>query len=130
MDGEIIVSDPEGKPDFEAMMSRFQSKRKNLGIGTLTYAVFDVIQYKGESVTHLLLLDRKQLLNEIITKDTSLVTKVKYIEGNGTAFFDLIKQQALEGIVMKQKYSHGSVNLLLPAIRNNLRRNKTLLEHN
>jgi len=26
LDGEIIVADSDGKPDFEAMMSRFQSK--------------------------------------------------------------------------------------------------------
>src|SRR5213595_1466909 len=41
LDGEIIVSDSTGKPDFEAMMSRFQSKRNTLENGTLTYVVFD-----------------------------------------------------------------------------------------
>lgn len=40
--------------------------------------VFDVIQYKGISVTKIPLTERKQLLNEIITEDTSLVAKVKY----------------------------------------------------
>src|SRR5207253_1820997 len=93
LDGEIIVSDPSGKPDFEAMMSRFQSKRNNLENNTLSYVVFDVIQYQGNSVSLLPLMKRKELLDEIITQDTSLVAKVKFIEGHGSAYFDLVRQQ-------------------------------------
>ncbi|MDN3015880.1 hypothetical protein PH210_06620 [Paenibacillus sp. BSR1-1] len=51
MDGENIVSGVDGKPDFEAMMSRFQSNRNLLVSGTLSYVVFDVIKYKGKCVT-------------------------------------------------------------------------------
>ncbi|MGG6362239.1 ATP-dependent DNA ligase [Peribacillus frigoritolerans] len=109
LDGEIIVTDQEGKPDFEAMMARFQSKRIILENCSLSYVVFDVIQYKGESVSRLPLMDRKQLLDEIITQDTSLVAKVKYIEGHGSAYFDLVRQQGLEGIVLKRKDSHYEV---------------------
>ncbi|KOP81502.1 RNA ligase family protein [Cytobacillus solani] len=109
LDGEIIVTDPEGKPDFEAMMSRFMSKRNILEENTLSYVVFDVIQYKGKAVSRLPLTERKQLLNEIIPQDTSLISKVKYIEGNSTAYFDLVKQLGLEGIVMKRKDSRYEV---------------------
>jgi DNA ligase 1 len=105
LDGEIIVSGAGGKPDFEAMMSRFMSKRNTLENGTLSYVVFDVIQYKGESVTGLPLIDRKQLLDEIITQDSILIAKVKYIEGHGSSYFDLVQQQGLEGIVLKRKDS-------------------------
>ncbi|MFP5116099.1 ATP-dependent DNA ligase [Bacillaceae bacterium C204] len=109
LDGEIIVTDQYGKPDFEAMMARFQSTRTHLEDATLSYVVFDVIQYKGESVSSLLLMERKQLLDEIITQDTSLVAKVKYIEGHGSAYFDLVRQQGLEGIVLKRKDSRYEV---------------------
>lgn len=91
LDGEIIVSDSSGKPDFEAIMSRFQSKRNNLENCTLSYVIFDVIQYKGNPVSRLPLMERKQLLDEIITQDTSLVAKAKYIEGPGSAYFDLVQ---------------------------------------
>jgi DNA ligase-1 len=67
------------------MMSRFQSSKANLDNCTLSYVVFDVIQYKGKSVSSLPLMERKQMLDEIITQDTSLVAKVKYIEGHGSA---------------------------------------------
>lgn len=85
------------------------SKRNILDENTLSYVVFDVIQYKEKAVSRLPLTERKQLLNEIISQDTSLISKVKYIEGNGTAYFDLVKQQGLEGIVMKRKDSRYEV---------------------
>ncbi len=53
--------------------------------------------------------DRKQLLKEIISYDTGLLAKVKYIEGHGPAYFDLVWQQGLEGIVLKRKESHFEV---------------------
>jgi DNA ligase 1 len=109
LDGEIIVTDPAGKPDFEAMMSRFQSKRNILIDDTLTYAVFDIIQYQGQSVTRLPLIERKQLLDDVIAHDTSLVTKVKFLEGHGSAYFDLVQLQGLEGIVLKRKESRYEV---------------------
>jgi DNA ligase 1 len=40
---------------------------------------------------------------------TSLVAKVNYIEGYGTAYFDLVRQQGLEGIVLKRKDSRYEV---------------------
>jgi DNA ligase 1 len=109
LDGEIIVTNQTGMPDFEAMMSRFMSKRNILEEGTLSYVVFDIIKYKGEPVTRLPLIERKQLLNEVIYTDSSLVAKVKYIEGHGAAYFHLVQQQGLEGIVLKRKDSRYEV---------------------
>jgi DNA ligase-1 len=91
------------------MMSRFQSSKANLDNCTLSYVVFDVIQYKGKSVSSLPLMERKQMLDEIITQDTSLVAKVKYIEGHGSAYFDLVRQQCLEDIVLKRKDSRYEI---------------------
>jgi DNA ligase 1 len=71
--------------------------------------VFDVIKYKGKSVTRLPLLDGKRLLDEIIPDDSSLVAKLKYTEGHGSAFFDLVRHQKLEGIVLKRKDSRYEV---------------------
>jgi DNA ligase 1 len=55
------------------------SKRNILENGTLSYVVFDIIQYKGESVTRLPLIEREQLLGEVIPTDTGLLAKVKYL---------------------------------------------------
>ncbi|MBT2721428.1 ATP-dependent DNA ligase [Bacillus sp. ISL-46] len=102
LDGELIVSDNNGKPDFEAMMSRFQSSKNRVPV---SYVVFDVIEYQGQRVTNLPLIKRKELLNEIIPVDTALLSKVQYILGNAQAYFEVVCQQELEGIVLKRKDS-------------------------
>lgn len=106
LDGEIIVTDQQGKPDFEAMMERFQSKKSEL---TIQYCVFDLLYYNGQNVTHLPLYERKELLDKIV-EDTDMISKVRWMYGNSPAYFELVKQQGLEGIVQKKansKYEIG-----------------------
>ncbi|ALC92937.1 ATP-dependent DNA ligase [Bacillus sp. FJAT-18017] len=107
LDGELIVTDSEGKPDFEAMMSRFQSGAK--GSHPVSFVAFDVIQYNGERVTGLPLLDRKQILADLVPTDSSLLAKSQFLEGNGAAYYDAVCSQSLEGIVMKRKDSRYQV---------------------
>lgn len=110
LDGEIIISVENGKPDFEELMSRFQvSNPRRIPtmsrIKPVTFCVFDVVYYKGNNISHLPLSDRKGILDEVLTEDLPLITKVPSIIGNGNALFDLVKQQNLEGIVLKKKNS-------------------------
>nr|WP_317853540.1 RNA ligase family protein [Neobacillus sp. Marseille-Q6967] len=100
------MSNKAGKPDFEAMMSRFMSYRDKTPV---TFVAFDVIQHEGESVTKLPLLDRKELLADIIPTDSPILAKTQFIEGHGEAYFDVIKAQDLEGIVLKRKDSSYEV---------------------
>lgn len=109
LDGEII-SDEKGKPDFEDLMSRFQiSSPKRIPIVSkirpITFCPFDVVYYKGKKITHLPLTERKEMLNEIIPEDLPRITKTLSIIGNGEALYNLVKQQGLEGIVLKKKDS-------------------------
>lgn len=107
LDGEIIVSDKDGKPDFEAMMEKFMSSKSDAKV---SYVVFDVLMYQGKSVRNLPLLKRKEILAEIIPVDTPLLSKVQFIEGHGKEYFDLVKAQSLEGIVLKKKNTKYEAN--------------------
>lgn len=102
LDGELIVPDELGKPDFEAVMQRFQSKHSNHFV---QYCVFDLIYLKDEKVTHFPLIERKLLLEKILPADNDHIVPVKWILGYGNAYFDLVRQKALEGIVLKSKDS-------------------------
>ncbi|MEC4565484.1 RNA ligase family protein [Paenibacillus sp. CMAA1739] len=97
LDGELIVTDSEGKPNFESVMERFKSRKSKHKV---TFCAFDIINYKGESVTHLPLIERKEIL-ESAFKDNEYYTKTKFILGHGVEYFNLTKQQKLEGIVLK-----------------------------
>ncbi|MCK6208480.1 RNA ligase family protein [Bacillus infantis] len=107
LDGEIIVTDQDGKPDFEAMMERFMSSRS---VHPFQYCVFDLLYYKGENMMFKPLYKRKALLEGILPTDDKIVY-VQHLGGHGQQYFDLIREQELEGIVLKKmdsKYSPGT----------------------
>ncbi|OIK14214.1 ATP-dependent DNA ligase [Bacillus sp. MUM 116] len=110
LDGEVVMMDSNGKIDFEAVIARFAvtntDRIKILSeMEPVSFVAFDVLVYEGEKVTNLPLYRRKELLNELIPDDTPVLSKVLSIDGNGEALFNLIKQQDLEGIVLKKKDS-------------------------
>lgn len=63
LDDELIVSDTAGKPDLEAMMARIMiSKANSSAKSRVTFITFDVLEHKGKQVTHLPLLELKEIL--------------------------------------------------------------------
>lgn len=108
-DGELVVTDSMGKPDFEALMKRFSStsnsKLKSL-LSTLPvqYVIFDVIHLRENDITNLPLLKRKEILEKLI-EETGSISKIRFIEGRNEDLFNLVCQQDLEGVVLKQKDS-------------------------
>jgi DNA ligase 1 len=106
LDGEIIVTNQHGKPDFEAVMRRFQSKRDK---SPVQYCVFDIIYYNHKPVYSLPLVERKKLLEKVI-QDNSIITKCRWTYGRCSDLFNLCKQQDLEGIVMKKADSTYQIN--------------------
>ncbi len=106
IDCELIVSDIDGKPNFAAVMERFKSIKSKHKV---TACAFDIIKYKKKDITKLSLLERKELLDESFIENT-YYTKSKFLVGKGIEYFDLVKQQGLEGTVQKlidSKYEIG-----------------------
>lgn len=56
LDGEIIVTDSKGRPDFEAMLERFQSSNSNYEI---EFCVFDLLYYQNENIMRKPLMEKK-----------------------------------------------------------------------
>ncbi|SFJ82461.1 ATP-dependent DNA ligase [Thermoflavimicrobium dichotomicum] len=109
LDGELIVTNKHGHPDFESIIKRFQTtnERKIQSFQVtlpVQYCVFDILRYEGKDLTKLPLIERKAILDEVI-EDNEVITRVPYIEGNGKQLFNLVQQQGLEGIVLKKKDS-------------------------
>lgn len=107
LDGEIVVTDSDGKPNFEFVMERFKSKKS---IHQITFCVFDIIYSSDRKLTSIPLIDRKEILDNTIPEDTNLLTKVKWTLGSGVAYFELVKQHDLEGIVSKMADSKYHIN--------------------
>ncbi|RXZ78323.1 DNA ligase [Paenibacillaceae bacterium] len=101
LDGELIVTDENGHPDFEAVMSRFQSKKSKVSV---VFCAFDILRYRGIDVTSLSLLERKKLLSEAF-EETSHYKLIQPVNGSATAYFEVVKRFGLEGIVIKDLFS-------------------------
>lgn len=115
LDGELIMTDDEGRPDFEKVMSRF-SVTNQIRVEQLAetepvhFCVFDILKYKGKDVTNLPLLERKALLEKVVT-DSQIISKVQYMDGeHGEQLFQLCKERELEGVVMKKKDSRYEID--------------------
>lgn len=106
LDGELIVTDSQGKPDFEAMMERFKSRKSK---HKATFCVFDIVKYNNKDVNELPLIVRKGAL-ETAFSDTANIVKSKFIVGNAEQYFELVKSQQLEGIVMKKADSKYEID--------------------
>ena len=61
LDGEIVVLDEEGNPNFQKLQHYEENKHL-----PLLYQVFDLLEMNGKQTYDLPLIQRKELLKEII----------------------------------------------------------------
>jgi len=100
VDGEIVVVNEQGLPDFSGL----QLWRSEAD-GQLFYYLFDILWLDGYSIMHLPLEERKELLKSIIPKGSSHLRFSDIIEDNGDKAFELAKQLHLEGVMAKKSGS-------------------------
>lgn len=109
LDGELVVM-KNGKPDFyeiqrRSMMSdpfKIHYAAKQL---PACFTAFDILYYENREVIGLPLTERKELLSKALREESERLAISRVIENGGTAFYQLAKQQDLEGIVAKRKDS-------------------------
>jgi bifunctional non-homologous end joining protein LigD len=99
LDGEIVVVDDKGEPDFEAL----QNYQKT-GKGHLLYYVFDLPYFKGHDLTDLPLIRRKEILKKILPP-SPVIRFSDHVLKEGILFFNAAKGKGLEGIVAKHSQS-------------------------
>ncbi len=97
LDGEIVLLDEDGKPDFQ----KLQHYDDNTNY-PLVYYVFDILMLNGESTIDFTLIERKQLLKELLG-DNATIKYCDHIEDVGTAFYKKVVEQNMEGIMAKKK---------------------------
>lgn len=98
LDGELIAPGVETPDDFERAMSRFSGNKEQ----QILYMAFDIITYQNKSVTSYPIEERKGLLTELLSKINSpYIHLVPYVQKEGDAFFNVIKDKKMEGIVAK-----------------------------
>jgi len=97
VDGEIVVLNEEGVPDFDSIQLWDQKKQ-----GQLTYYVFDLLWLEGLDLTQEPLYLRQEILKQILPEN-GVIRFSDHIDGVGKDFFEVAKQNNLEGIIAKKK---------------------------
>ena len=106
LDGELVVL-IDGKPNFYALQKRsLMSDEFRIKLAAkndpVQFVAYDILYLDGKDLTVKPLMERKEMLNKAVTEGHGLSIS-RYIEKNGIAFFELAKQEKLEGIVAKKK---------------------------
>lgn len=96
VDGEIVLMNENGKPDFQ----KLQNYKHNTNCQLYLY-LFDIISYKGESTCDLPLIKRKQLLYRIFPWSEHIKYN-DHIEAHGINFFEAINRMSMEGVMAKK----------------------------
>jgi len=99
LDGMVVALNRRGKPGFRELFR---------GLGYLAFAASDLLWLDGEDLRGLPLIERKNLLSELLPEDTGPLYKVLTLREHGRALFTAVSKLDLAGIVAKrQSDSYG-----------------------
>jgi len=101
LDGEIVVYDQTGNPNFSL-----------IGQAPATYAIFDILALDGELLVSKPLLERKKILEQVVKPNTSQNNHIEivFFTTDGPNLWDQIVKRHLEGVMAKKadsKYYPG-----------------------
>jgi len=127
VDGELIVTDPEGRPDSVALARRQQAARPEAvarvaAAHPVTYVVHDLLYLRGRSWLKEPLVRRRPRLNDLL-QSSGRIYVVEPVADDGLAFFDAAREKGLEGVIAKRfdsPYRAGQRHpdwLLIEAVR-------------
>ncbi|HXQ74292.1 MAG TPA: non-homologous end-joining DNA ligase [Pyrinomonadaceae bacterium] len=99
LDAEVVAMDSSGRSSFQMLQ---QAIHKTAGKG-LVLEVFDVIYLDGFSLTRTPLVERKRVLEELLStvRGDRVLRYSDHVEGNGPKFLKQACDFGIEGIVSK-----------------------------
>lgn len=100
LDGEIIVADETGRPQFYDLLRDMR---------TPAYVAFDLLWLNGSDLRPLRLTERRRLLQSILPAGSAVISEALSVTGTGQKLFELMRANDLEGVVAKRlKDPYGS----------------------
>ena len=115
IDGEAVVCDDQGVPDFKLLI-------RDRRYGAAQLYAFDLLELDGEDLRGEPIESRKAALQQLLGKDRAGLLISQVIDAAADVAFQHICQLGLEGIVSKRlgsKYESGCSTLWLKTINPN-----------
>ena len=107
IDGEIVVLDEKGRSSFERLQSRMNVARMSQAVMESTpvvYYAFDILYCDGFDLRAAPLIERKQLLREVLEAQPPFRYS-DHVAGKGRELFELAARQGAEGVIGKHAHS-------------------------
>ena len=96
-DGELVAL-RNGHSDFGLLQATLSGASQ----APLAYVIFDVVHLEGHALERVPLLQRKELLSDMLAKPPPRIAYSSHSRGNGDAAFALASELGLEGIMSKR----------------------------
>ncbi|QNN64505.1 DNA ligase D [Sphingomonas rhizophila] len=97
IDGEAVALGKDGKPNFQLLQSTLKG-----GDADLAFYAFDLLVDRGEDITKLSNLERKERLAALLKTAKAPILYGDHVLTKGEALFDAICKEGGEGIIAKK----------------------------
>lgn len=97
IDGEMIVTDEAGKPSFRDLRRSIEREPERLRL-----VAFDLLNVDGHDIRGMTLVERRQLLEDLIEPVHEPIRFSEHIDIEGKAFFAAVEELGLEGMISKR----------------------------
>ena len=97
IDGEVVVIDENGRTDFGRLQRALEGRGE-----TLRYYAFDLLEFDGEDLAGLPLIERKRRLAALLSDAPDVILYSDHIIGDGREILEHTCRMGLEGIVSKR----------------------------
>jgi bifunctional non-homologous end joining protein LigD len=97
IDGEAVALDKKGKPSFQLLQSAMKG-----GDADLAYYAFDLLVDRGEDITGLPNIERKERLAALLKAVNAPIIYGDHVIGKGEKLFEAICKEGGEGIISKK----------------------------
>ena len=106
LDGEAVVLDDAGRPDFGRLQERGQIRKpldaeRAAVAHPVTLVLFDLLGFEGHDLRGLPLMKRKELLRRLVPRAGPL-RYADHVEARGEELFERVREMGLEGLIAKK----------------------------
>jgi bifunctional non-homologous end joining protein LigD len=106
IDGELVVVDGRGEPQFQRLQQRFQLRRtpdqaRAAAAHPACLFAFDLLRLDGRDLRDEPLVRRKARLKRLLPREGRL-RYVQHVRGRGRALFEQVRRRGLEGVLAKR----------------------------
>lgn len=98
LDGEIVVLDDNGAPNFNKLQNAFDRR----STAQITYFAFDLLWMNGEDIRGLPLRARREVLRQVIGEGTGNLRFSEDFDADPTSLLESARAMGLEGIIGKR----------------------------